>query len=472
MTTTPLKTRFAPSPSGLLHLGNLRTALFNALLARSADGRFLLRIEDTDADRSEERYVDALQHDLQWLGLDWQEGPGAEAHSGPYRQSLREAMYQSLFQRLLSEGHAYHCFCSDDELKRARERQRAAGKPPRYAGTCAGIPREQAESRIEAGEPATLRFRVPPGKQIVFQDLVRGEQRFASNDLGDFIIRRADGSAAFLFCNAVDDSAMQVSQVLRGEDHLTNTPRQCLVLDAIGLPRPQWGHLPMILGEDGAPLSKRNGSRSVQELRDSGILPAALLNYLARLGHADNDHGLKDLQGLAATFRLDQIGRAPARYDEQQLLHWQELALRALSPDALQQWMQSAAVDLIPADRMVAFTEVLAPNVRLFADVRRWARACFSAELAHDEATTAVFRDAGSPFFAAAADAADQDWAALTAVVQQQTGARGRGLFLPLRLALTGERHGPELAPLHAMMGPAMVRARFAQAAGLALSNQ
>lgn len=472
MTTVPVKTRFAPSPSGLLHLGNLRTALFNALLAHSAGGRFLLRIEDTDASRSEQRYIDAVQDELRWLGLEWQEGPGAEAHSGPYQQSLRDAIYQSLFQRLLSEGHAYHCFCTDDELKQARQRQRAAGKPPRYAGTCAGIPREQAEARVQAGEPATLRFRVPAGRQVVFQDLVRGEQRFASDDLGDFIIRRADGSAAFLFCNAVDDSAMQVSQVLRGEDHLTNTPRQCLVLDAIGLPRPRWGHLPMILGEDGAPLSKRNGSRAVQELRAGGILPAALLNYLARLGHADGDHELKDLAGLAASFHLEQIGRAPARYDEQQLLHWQELALRALTSEQLQDWMLAAAGDLIPADRLAGFSELVAPNVRVFADVQRWARACFAGELAHDEAAAAVFRDAGSPFFAAAADAADQDWAALTAVVQQQTGARGRKLFLPLRLALTGEPHGPELGPLHAMMGPAMVRARFAQAAGLALSDQ
>ncbi len=471
MTNAPVKTRFAPSPSGLLHLGNLRTALFNALLARSADGKLLLRIEDTDVERSDDRFVEALQADLQWLGLAWQEGPGVEAHSGPYRQSQRDAIYQSLFQRLLGEGHAYHCFCTDEELKRARERQRAAGKPPRYAGTCAGIPAKEAQARVDDGAAATLRFRVPAGRTVVFDDLVRGEQRFASDDLGDFVIRRADGSASFLFCNAVDDSAMQVSHVLRGEDHLTNTPRQCLVLDTIGLPRPRWGHLPMILGEDGAPLSKRNGSRSVQELRESGIVPAALLNYLARLGHSDADNSLRDLPGLAASFRLAQIGRAPARFDHGQLLHWQELALRALEPAALQQWMAAAAGDLLPQEQQAAFAELVAPNVHLHADVRRWANACFAAELDHSEVATTTFREAGSAFFAAAADAADQDWAALTALVQQASGARGKSLFLPLRLALTGEPHGPELAPLHAMMGPERARARFDQAAGLALAE-
>ncbi len=307
MTETPVKTRFAPSPTGNLHLGNLRTALFSALHAWSVQGSFLLRIEDTDAERSRAEFSDGLQDDLRWLGLEWQEGPEVGGDAGPYFQSERDAIYAGYYAQLLESGGAYPCFCSQEQLAAARASQRAAGRPPRYPGTCAHLSRDEAEARRQAGEPHTLRFRVPQRESVVFDDLVRGTQTFRSDDIGDFVIRRTDGTPAFFFCNAIDDALMGVTHVWRGEDHISNTPRQLLLLRALGLREPRYGHLALIVGEDGAPLSKRHGATSLGELREQGYLAAALNNYLARLGHSYTDDSLLDMAGLACRFR----SRAP-----------------------------------------------------------------------------------------------------------------------------------------------------------------
>lgn len=262
-----VKTRFCPSPTGLMHMGNVRTALFNALLAKSANGCFLLRIEDTDRERSDARYTKALMEDLLWLGLGWQEGPDHHQGNGPYHQSERQSIYDDYYQRLETAGVAYPCFCSEEELALQRKIQRSSGRPPRYPGTCRELTDAQREEKFAQGLKPTLRFAVPENEMIAFDDLVRGHQKFDSNDLGDFIIRRADGTPPFLFCNAVDDALMGVTHALRGEDHLTNTPRQLMVLDALGLTGPTYGHIALIVGPDGSPLSKRHGSRSIEELR-------------------------------------------------------------------------------------------------------------------------------------------------------------------------------------------------------------
>jgi len=240
ITAIDTKTRFAPSPTGLLHLGNVRTALFNALLARRQKGRFLLRIEDTDRERSRPEYVAALLEDLRWLGLDWQEGPAVGGPHEPYAQSTREAIYSQYYRQLESTERVYPCFCTPAELALNppaelalnRKAQLAAGRPPRYPGTCARLSEVERQARLERGLQPTLRFRVPVGRTIEFSDLVRGPQRFASDDIGDFVIRRADGTPQFFFANAVDDALMEVTHVLRGEDHLANTPRQLLLLEA------------------------------------------------------------------------------------------------------------------------------------------------------------------------------------------------------------------------------------------------
>ncbi|MFI4922010.1 MAG: glutamate--tRNA ligase, partial [Gammaproteobacteria bacterium] len=261
------RTRFAPSPTGHLHVGNARTALFCALLAARDSGAFILRIEDTDAARSHGDFETALREDLNWLGLHWQEGPDMGGPKGPYRQSERGESYAEHMQKLADRGLVYPCFCSAKELEMARKVQLAAGQPPRYAGTCAKLITAEIEARLAKGLKPALRFRVPETGETVFQDLVRGRQVFAHRDIGDFIIRRADGSPAFFFSNALDDALMGVTHVLRGEDHLANTPRQLLLLQALGLPAPSYAHLSLIVGQGGAPLSKREGGGSLKELR-------------------------------------------------------------------------------------------------------------------------------------------------------------------------------------------------------------
>lgn len=464
MINAAFKTRFAPSPSGLLHLGNMRTALFNALLARRNQGVFLLRIEDTDQERSAEEYVRALIEDLRWLGLEWQEGPGADGGAGPYRQSQRDSLYRAYFQRLEAEELAYSCFCPQEQLERVRKRQLAAGQAPRYPGTCARLAPEEVQSKLAAGLKAALRFRVRPLSTVKFEDLVRGPQRFATGDIGDFIIRRTDGSPAFFFSNALDDALMGVTHVLRGEDHLTNTPRQILLLQSLGLPVPRYGHIAMIVGSDGAPLSKRHGSRSVRELRQSGYLPEALCNYLARLGHHYEDPGFLDLDALAAKFGLERLGKAPARFDPQQLHYWQREALAHRDLDSLGRWLAPVVAQQVPADKYPDFVETIRPHVVLPEDARYWATVLFGEELVLKEQALSIVRGAGPAFFAGAVAAVDRygtDFKAFIAQLKQTTGAKGKALFLPLRVALTGELDGPELARLLSLIGAARVRQRL-----------
>ena len=463
-TSMRTRTRFAPSPTGLLHLGNLRTALFNALLARRDAGDFVLRIEDTDVERSDSVYVQSLCEDLRWLGLSWQEGPEVGGIHHPYAQSARQAIYDAYFDQLEGADRAYPCFCTERELELSRRAQRAAGKAPRYAGTCAHLSGDERETRRARGLRPTLRFRVPRGRTVVFDDLVRGTQRFETDDIGDFIIRRADGTPAFFFSNAVDDALMGITHVMRGEDHLTNTPRQLLLLEALGLGAPVYAHISMITGDDGAPLSKRNGSRAVSDLRAEGYLPGAVVNHLARLGHTYDDNALQDLDALATGFSVDRLGRAPARFDSEQLQHWQREAMHALSAAEMRDWMRQAAGDLLPVERAETFADAVRDNVQFPEDVRQWCRILFEDLPPPDDDAHAWLEQAGPAFFRAAAEAGG-DWAAVTDAVKEATGAKGKGLFMPLRLALTGQRHGPELPTIYDLLGEDEARRRFLLAA-------
>ncbi|MDS4028326.1 MAG: glutamate--tRNA ligase [Candidatus Contendobacter sp.] len=465
MTTEIVKTRFAPSPTGYLHLGNVRTALFNALLARRWDGRFLLRIEDTDLERSRPEYVTALLADLRWLGLDWQEGPEVGGARGPYAQSERAAVYADYYRRLESADRAYPCFCAPAELALSRKAQLSAGRPPRYVGPCARLSAVERRERLERGLRPTLRFRVPAGRTVEFTDRVRGPQRFASDDIGDFVIRRADGTPQFFFANAVDDALMGITHVLRGEDHLTNTPRQLLLLEALDLPAPEYGHLALIVGADGGPLSKREGDLSLRELRAAGYLPEALLNYLARLGHVyEQDEWLEPVD-LAAGFALERLGRAPARYDAAQLLHWQNEAVRRANQDRLWDWMGTVVHRSVPSHRRDEFIAAIRPNIRFPADAVFWAERLFSADLTPSADGRAVIAAAGSAFFVHALAAYAQHGVAyqpLVEALKQRTGLKGKHLFMPLRAALTGETHGPELARVLGLLPPELARRRLA----------
>jgi glutamyl-tRNA synthetase len=464
MSEPEVVTRFAPSPTGSLHIGNARTALFNFLYARHTGGRFLLRIEDTDAERSTDAYLAALVDDLRWLGIDWQEGPDVGGPAAPYRQSERTALYADFQERLLVTGAAYPCYCTPAELELSRKAMLAAGKAPRYAGTCRDLTAAQRRDREARGVGATLRFRVEHGSEVAFDDFVHGPQRFTTDDIGDFIVRRADGTAAFFFCNAVDDALMGVTRVLRGEDHLTNTPRQILVLAALGLPAPAYGHVSLIVGDDGAPLSKRHGATGLADLRREGYLASAVRNHLFRLGHASSAQGFLAVDAMAGAFDPGHLGRSPSRFDRVQLDVWQKEAVRALSDDAFDAWAGSGvAAGLAPPDR-AGFFAAVRPNVTFPADVGEWARIVFGAPPALSDAGAAVVRDAGGRFFGAAAEAAatsGNDLAAMASAIRDATGRKGPALFKPLRLALTGLDHGPELAPLLRAMPREIARERL-----------
>ncbi len=479
MTAQPVRTRFAPSPTGALHAGNVRTALFNALLARRAGGVFVLRIEDTDATRGGEDAEAGIEEDLRWLGLEWQEGPGIGGVFGPYRQSERGTHYREQYRRLEEVGRAYPCFCTPQELERGRVAQRHAGRAPRYPGTCAELTPREVRGQLESGQHPVLRFRVPEGSVVVFDDLVRGAQRFATGEIGDFVIRRADGTPAFFFCNAVDDALMEITHVLRGEDHLSNTPRQLLILEALGLPAPRYGHLPLLVDAQGRPLSKRRGAPGVGELRAAGYLPVAVVNHLARLGHTYENDALLDLDALARGFDPVRIGRAPARFEPAQLRRRQKEALARLPAGALWDWMRRAQVgaaleEQVPASRTLAFAGAVRDNVELPADALHWAQRLFAdpALPAADEARAAICA-AGEGFFRTALDvldAAPVEFKGYREALGRACGARGRALLLPLRAALTGETHGPELARIWELIGVDGVRRRLGTALALCAS--
>jgi len=461
---TPAVTRFAPSPTGDLHLGNARTALFNLLLARRTGGRHLLRVEDTDTERSQEAHTVQLIEDLRWLGIDWDAGPDREDDKGPYRQSQRKALYEQHFARLEQQSVVYPCFCSTIELDVSRRAQLASGRPPRYAGTCRNLTPEQQARKREQGISPTLRFHVPTGQRVEFTDIVHGEQSFLSDDIGDFIVRRADGSAAFFFCNAIDDATMGVTHVLRGEDHLTNTPRQLLIMDALGLRKPTYGHVSMLTGHDGAPLSKRHGAASVREFRERGYMPEAVANHIFRLGHSTDEHGFLTIDGMAKAFDPAHLGKSPARFDEAQLKVWQKDAVHRMSPEVARRWLSQ----VLPAgleDHVVAeFIQAVLPNLVLPEDARYWVDVVFGGPPVLDAEEQQVVAGAGTSYFSAAADAAaanGNDLRAIAGAVRAATGKKGAELYMPLRVALTGRAHGPELAPLLKAMSPDQARARL-----------
>jgi glutamyl-tRNA synthetase len=463
---TQTVTRFAPSPSGNLHLGNARTALFSFLLARRAGGRFVLRIEDTDAGRSSEEFCRNQQEDLIWLGLTWDAGPGREDERGPYRQSRRVAFYTRLFATLEQRDRVYECYCTPLELEVSRKSQLSAGKPPRYAGTCRHLTAAQRAAKRAAGITPTLRFRVPAGERVEFVDFVHGAQSYPSDDIGDFIVRRADGSAAFFFGNAVDDAAMGITHVVRGEDHLTNTPRQILILRALDLQVPEYGHVSLLVGPDGAPLSKRHGATTVGEYREQGFTAAALCNHLFRLGHSSPENGLLDLAAMAQAFDPAHLGRASAHFDASQLRVWQKESVKLMSGEQVAQWLAPQLPADLPDATRSAFIEAVRPNVVLPEDAREWREIVFGGMPGIAAPEQAVIDAAGKGFFAAAAQAAAThpgDFKALAEATSTITGRKGKALYQPLRIALTGLTHGPELAPLLRAMPAGFAQARLAR---------
>lgn len=462
-----VRTRFSPSPTGMIHLGNARAALFSDLFAKKNKGVFILRIEDTDILRSEERYIESVQANLHWLGIGWQEGPGVGGAYGPYWQSKRHHLYAKYYHILEEKRLIYPCFCSDQELLIARKLQLSRGLAPRYAGTCRHLSAQEIEKRITAGIKPAWRFIIPPHTAIEFTDIVKGPQTFQSDDMGDFIVRRADGTAPFLFCNAIDDAMMEVTHVLRGEDHLANTPRQLMLLQTLGLHVPLYGHLSLIVGNDGAPLSKRHGSFSIEEMHHYGYLPKAIINYLARLGHLCDTQELLDFDHLAHHFHLDKLSRSPARFDPVQLMYWQKVAVQSLTNDQFWNWVGEKTSSLIPQDQQTLFANTVKANVDFPHDAYEWAEIFSKDQLLINEEHLPILQEAGGNFFIEAEKAFDQFGIELTLVLNEMKkilGLNGKKLFMPLRVALTGKPHGPELAPIAQLLGKNKIKLRLGAA--------
>src|SRR5215472_11297941 len=317
-----VRVRFAPSPTGQLHVGNARTALFNWLFARQRGGIHVLRIEDTDLERSEARYESQLLEDLKWLGLDWDEGPDVGGPYGPYRQSDRMEIYHSTADRLVREKKAYYCFCTAEELERDREQALKEGRQPVYSGRCRELDPAELQRRLAAGEPAAIRLKIPE-HPIKFHDMVRGDVEFASESVSDPIIMRSNGLPVYNYVVVIDDAEMKITHVIRGDDHLSNTPKQVALYEALDLPVPQFAHLSTILGPDRERLSKRHGATSIANFRDMGILPEALMNYLALLGWAPSggDREIFPKAELIKEFSLERVTPSPAVFDTEKL-YW------------------------------------------------------------------------------------------------------------------------------------------------------
>jgi len=488
-----MRVRFAPSPTGQLHVGNARTALFNWLWAHGKDGTFLLRIEDTDAERSTRESEASILEDLRWLGLDWDEGPDVGGPHGPYRQSERLHLYASYANELLASEHAYYCFCSPDKLDADRQADLAAGHPPKYHGTCRSLSGGEAQARIDAGERPVIRFRVPQTEDIRFQDLVRGEVVFNTEVIGDFVIVRSDGRPQYNFAVVVDDALMEVTHVIRGEDHISNTPRQILLYQALGFAPSEFAHLSLVLGPDHTPLSKRHGATSVAEFRARGYLPEALVNYLALIGWSprtdggsgENDAELLPVDEMARRFAIEDVGHSSGIFDFEKLAWMNRHYMKAAAPSRLAaesvRFFTARGYVTRRSDEAMEFVSLILPmavgSVDRLEEIPDRLKFLFefdaAAALAIPEVAEVMDAPGAREVVEALADELrdagrlDRDaFRAAAGRVKQRTGQKGRALFHPIRVALTGEAGGPELD----LAVPAIDRgAELPRSAGLAL---
>lgn len=333
-----IRVRFAPSPTGTLHLGSARTALYNWLYARHSGGAFVVRIEDTDRERSTQEAVAQALRVLTWLGLDWDEGPGVGGPHGPYVQSERTDRYDAAIDRLVASGHLYECSCTPEELAEHRSAALASGGAPVYSGRCRHLTDVEREERRAEGRPIAMRFRVPTAGDTIVDDMIKGETRFENALLGDFIVRRADGLPVYNFACAVDDAGMEITHVIRGDDHLSNTPRQVLLYEALGSAVPRFAHVPMILGPDRKKLSKRHGAASVEEMAEAGYLPGALRNYLALLGWSkDDETTIMTTDEIVDSFDVSRVNSSPAAFDYDKLRWMNGVHIRALPSEQFAQ---------------------------------------------------------------------------------------------------------------------------------------
>jgi nondiscriminating glutamyl-tRNA synthetase len=461
-----IRVRFAPSPTGFLHIGGARTALFNWLFARNQGGTFILRIEDTDEVRSTDESVRGILDSMVWLGLDWDEGPTPDGASvrgdkGPYFQMQRfeKGIYQKYADELIAKNDAYPCYCTPEEVDKMREMALLAKRPPKYDGRCRKLTAEERKSREVAGQKKSIRFATAQTGATEFTDLVRGAMHFENELLEDFVILKTSGVPTYNFACVIDDHLMEISHVIRGDDHLSNTPRQVLVYRALGWNEPKFAHLAMILGSDGTRLSKRHGATSVTEYRDAGYLPEVMLNYLALLGWGTEDsQQLFTKPDMVEKFSLERCGTSPSTFDPQKLIWMNGEYVRKTSVPELARlskpFFVTKDLDKVPADRFEQAIALEQEKIKLLADVPRLTDFLLWDEYEYRaEAVDKVLRQAGAmdilgelakrletlqPFDAASIEA-------LCKALAKERGVKNGATFHPLRVAVSGRTEGPSL---------------------------
>ena len=468
-----VRVRFAPSPTGQLHVGNARTALFNWLFARHHSGTFILRIEDTDVERSREQFETQLLDALHWFGLDWDEGPDCGGPFAPYRQSERLELYRRYAQQLLDQGRAYYCFCSAEQLEAERQEALKADRQPKYSGRCRKLAREEAEAKLAAGDKAAIRLKIMDG-DFTWNDLVHGPTTFSSEVIGDPILLRSDGHPAYNYAVVIDDHLMEVTHVIRGDDHISNTPRQLALYRALDWQPPEFAHLSTILGPDRARLSKRHGATSLQNFREMGILPEALRNYLALLGWSPAD-GITEIlstEQLVAQFSLQRVIKSAAVFDTEKL-HWMNrYYMKESKPRRLVElsvpFLVRSGYIVEPVDGptlawLERVVDAVLKNLDHLSQLPAAVRLIFEYDAAsvvrgketrhvvEEAASREVLQNFISKVLGASAEGGElsyERFREIAKTVQKETGKKGKDLFHPIRVALTGAVSGPELEKL------------------------
>ncbi|CAM4507499.1 glutamate--tRNA ligase [Paenibacillus typhae] len=468
-----VRVRYAPSPTGHLHIGNARTALFNYLFARNQGGKFIIRIEDTDVKRNVAGGEESQLKYLKWLGINWDESVDVGGEYGPYRQTERLDLYRVYWQDLIDRGLAYRCYCTEEELEAEREEQTARGETPRYSGKHRNLTEEQRLAFEAEGRIASIRFRVPEDRTYTFDDIVKGSISFNTKEMGDFVIVKKDGIPTYNFAVAVDDHLMEISHVLRGEDHISNTPRQLMIYEALGWEAPLFGHMTLIVGDDHKKLSKRNESiiQFIEQYDQLGYLPEALFNYISLLGWSpEGEEEIFSQEELISIFTADRLSKSPAVFDKNKLAHLNNHYIKHADPQRI---ARLAIPHLQKAGRLPAelneeqqtwaesLVALYQEQMTAASDIVALSELFFRSHLELETEAAQVLAEPQVPevlsaFLAkveATGDFTAANMAVLIKEVQKETGHKGKGLFMPIRVALTGQTHGRDLNVTIALLG-------------------
>ena len=481
-----VKVRFAPSPTGPLHIGGARSALFNHLFAVHQDGEMVLRIEDTDLDRSRREYEEEIIDSLKWLGINWTEGVDVGGENEPYRQTERRVIYEDYANKLIESGQAYYCFCTEEELEAERQALLAEGQIVRYSGKCRHLEQEEIAQKIESGIKPAIRFKVPANKIYVVNDLVRGRISFESDNEGDFIIIKSDGLPTYNFAVVIDDVLMGISHVIRAEEHLSNTPRQLMIYDALNFKRPDFAHISLILGSDRQKMSKRHGATSLIQYREMGYLPEALFNFLALMGWSpEGEKEVLSGEEISGAFTLDRVAKSPAVFDLNKLNWLNQQYIKKLELEELKNLLVPYMRDSDFAEEIEKLDEIklymLIKAVRdhliCLADIKKELRVFF-ADLQYEEEALEVLREQGVlevlQYFTNnfPPELNVEIINEFIKKIRKELKLKPRNVFMPLRCSLSGKTHGPELPYLISIWGQGECLRRIRQSMDLIMEGK